>query len=113
MHMLFYSDCRPKLRQGLPKHCRDTCKLAQETVLSLCDQIKTGDIRVGKIKVVKSDQDHMVQLYEAAYGNVGDALVFSDLKAAIAKCIHNVNKFFYFHSRLLHLCRHIDIEVQG
>ena len=55
----------------------------------------------------------MVQLYEAAYGYVGDAKRFSDLKAAIRKCVQNFERFCDFHSRLLHLCRHIDIEVQG
>ena len=109
-------DCRPKLKEGLPEYCQTACSLAKETVISLCDRFKSGDVKLKEVKIVKRGRELMIKLYEAAYGlesEKRDAVFFSDLADAVSKRINEHDMFCECHSRLLYLCRQISIEIEG
>ena len=112
---IFCTANQPKLRQGLSNTCMEACSRAKEVVLSLCERIKTSQVSVNELKVIRRSSNQILHLFEASSGvdRNKNLLPMTVLKNAIVSRTKELEIFLQRQVVLTHLCRLIRPEVKG
>ena len=111
--MEYFVEHQPKLRQGLSENCVQACKSAKETVLSLCERFKTGEVSVNEVEIVVKNNMQIIHLFEASTGADDIIISLTSLESAIKERKEEYKQFKKYHTLLLYLCRHISVQVEG
>ena len=106
---------KSKLREGLPQECQSACVRALSQFRKVCDQMQTRSITVTELQKIKSNQEQMKMLCEAATVS-GDKesgqLSYKAVDSVLSQIMQEYDVFEEHVSHLSHLCANIPI-VQG
>ena len=105
-----------KLREGLPQEYQLACVRALSQFRKVCDQMQTRSITVTELQKIKSNQEQMKRLCEAATVS-GDKesgqLSYKAVDGVLSQIMEEYDVFEEHVSHLSHLCADIPDIVQG
>lgn len=108
------TEFQPKL--SLSENCIVACSSAKMTILALCERACNGQVSVNELKVIETNLNRTVELFQACLSEKGKELIDSEvtqLISAIKDRKEEYDTFLHYQSMLKQLSQHISLNISG